>query len=202
MTAYARSTDPHTSWEAAETWKPIPGWEDLYEVSDHGKVRSLDRIDRNGIRRRGRVLKSSADSNGRLRLTLHKNGQRKSVRVHRLVLLAFVGPCPDGMEACHANDTPADNRLSNLRWDTPSANQYDAVRNGKHGSAKKTSCSKGHPFNEKNTYTTPGGKRNCRECNTEYAREYRRANPKMRTKWQREYRKRKAMILTPTRKEE
>lgn len=204
MTAYARSTDPHTSWEAAETWKPIPGWEDLYEVSDHGKVRSLDRIDRKGAFRRGRLLKAVEDKRGRMNLHLCKDGYKKPVRVHRLVLESFVGPCLPGMEACHANDDPTDNRLSNLRWDTPSANQHDAVRNGKHGSAKKTHCSKGHPFSEENTYITPLGKRNCRECNSEYARSYRVANPTKRGKWNRAYRerKRRAMILQPTRKEE
>jgi hypothetical protein len=50
--------------------------------------------------------------------------------VHRLVLLAFVGPCPAGMQCCHENDKHDDNRLENLRWDTPKANSRDAKRNG------------------------------------------------------------------------
>ena len=49
----------------------------------------------------------------------NKNGQR-FFRVHRLVLSAFVGPCPVGMEACHFPDrNPSNNHLENLRWDTP-----------------------------------------------------------------------------------
>ena len=51
--------------------------------------------------------------------------------VHRLVLEAFVGPCPDGMEACHGPDhDPSNNRLENLRWDTHSANMRDRAKNG------------------------------------------------------------------------
>jgi hypothetical protein len=51
--------------------------------------------------------------------------------VHRLVLSAFAGPCPEGMEACHYNGNPADNRLCNLRWDTRKANHADKVRHGR-----------------------------------------------------------------------
>lgn len=55
-----------------------------------------------------------------------------SFLVHRLVLEAFVGPCPEGMEGCHNNGDPADNRLANLRWDTKSANAKDSIRHGTH----------------------------------------------------------------------
>jgi hypothetical protein len=48
-----------------------------------------------------------------------------------LVLLAFVGPCPPGRQCCHADDPPGNDRLSNLRWDTPKANSADAATNGK-----------------------------------------------------------------------
>jgi hypothetical protein len=50
--------------------------------------------------------------------------------VHRLVLEAFVGPCPEGMEACHNNGDTADNRLVNLRWDTKQANVADKLKHG------------------------------------------------------------------------
>ena len=64
--------------------------------------------------------------------------------VQRLVLLAFVGPCPDGMECCHNNGIKTDNRLSNLRWDTRKANAADrehhgtTARGSKHGWSKLT----------------------------------------------------------------
>lgn len=50
--------------------------------------------------------------------------------LHQLVLEAFVGPCPPGMEACHGNGNPQDNRITNLRWDTPKANQNDRNTHG------------------------------------------------------------------------
>jgi hypothetical protein len=53
-------------------------------------------------------------------------------KVARLVLLAFVGPCPDGMECCHTNGNRTDNRLTNLRWDTPKANAADKRAHGTH----------------------------------------------------------------------
>jgi len=57
-------------------------------------------------------------------------GRKKKACVHRLVLLAFIGPCPDGMEACHNNGNPADCRLENLRWDTSAANEADKAKHG------------------------------------------------------------------------
>lgn len=54
----------------------------------------------------------------------------KTITIHSLVLAAFVGPCPPGMEACHYNGNRQDNRLENLRWDTPSSNADDRRRHG------------------------------------------------------------------------
>lgn len=72
---------------------------------------------------------------GHLRLHMRgPNCERVTMYVHRLVLEAFVGPCPEGMEACHDPDRdPANNRLSNLRWDTHRENVNDAIRHGTHG---------------------------------------------------------------------
>lgn len=64
--------------------------------------------------------------------------------VHRLVLMAFVGPCPEGMEGCHADGNRANNSLVNLRWDTREANEKDKVQHGtsnrgeRNGNAKLT----------------------------------------------------------------
>ncbi len=55
---------------------------------------------------------------------------KRTFKIHRLVLTAFRGPCPEGMEACHDNGNPADNRLSNLRWDTKQGNSADMLRHG------------------------------------------------------------------------
>jgi hypothetical protein len=58
-------------------------------------------------------------------VTLHKDGKQYIRKVHRLILETFIGSCPEGMECCHNNGMPADNRLENLRWDTPKNNQAD-----------------------------------------------------------------------------
>lgn len=66
---------------------------------------------------------------GRLTVSL---GRNETELVHRLVLGAFVGLCPEGMECCHADDNPLNNNLSNLRWDTRSNNMKEGYRNGKY----------------------------------------------------------------------
>jgi hypothetical protein len=64
--------------------------------------------------------------------------------VHQLVLEAFVGPRPRGMESCHNNGNQTDNRLVNLRWDTKSENNLDRVRHGTHSESSKKLCPRGH----------------------------------------------------------
>jgi len=89
--------------------------------------------------------------------------------VHRLVLEAFAGPCPDGMEACHGDGDPTNNRRLNLRWDTRSSNQLDTVRHGRHTNANRTHCVNGHAFTTENTYIyrNDATHRMCRTCHRE-----------------------------------
>lgn len=159
----------HTS-STPEQWRDIPGYEGLYQVSDHGRVKSLDRIvhSKTGPRRhRGRIMKFAEGPGGRWQVMLSSTkGERKQKRVHRLVLEAFVGPCPPGMECCHWDDDPKNNHLSNLRWDTRSANKYDSVRNGTHANAVKTHCPNGHKLEEPNLekWQKKSGYRKCLAC--------------------------------------
>lgn len=105
--------------EAAEVWRPIPGHAP-YEVSTLGRVR-----------RRARVLKPFANSNGYLRVSLSAKRARRVAFVHVLVLEAFVGPCPPGMEARHVHDRdPRNCCLWNLAWGTDKQNGSDRVRHG------------------------------------------------------------------------
>lgn len=62
--------------------------------------------------------------------------------VHRLVLEAFVGPCPDEMECCHNDGNPLNNALDNLRWDTKRANQADRVKHGTHSRGERNANAK------------------------------------------------------------
>jgi len=143
-----------------EHWLPVVGYEGAYEVSDLGNARSLARVDAQGASRRQRTLKPSRlDAWGHLGIKL----RRQSFYVHRLVLEAFIGPCPPGMEGCHWNDIPDDNHLTNLRWATKSANRFDCVRNGSDHNARKKQCWRGHSFSSENTYIH-AGRRHCRKC--------------------------------------
>jgi hypothetical protein len=119
-----------------ERWLPVPGYEGFYEVSDRGRVKSLARVAR---RRDGKpqpipekILKPLANPSGHLKAVLRCGGHRKESYVHRLVLQAFVGPCPEGMECCHNDGNPANNRLENLRWGTRASNMADKLKHGTH----------------------------------------------------------------------
>lgn len=99
-------------------------WRKTAVVFGQGTVRVLgdEWIRLNPIRTKKRYLQ----------VTLRIEGaeRRSSFRVHRLILEAFVGPCPPGMVACHNNGDRTDNRLCNLRWDTQLANVADSVVHG------------------------------------------------------------------------
>lgn len=162
---------------AAEQWRPVPGYEGLYEVSSEGRVKALPKIDAQGGRRRERMFRPSRmDAGGHLGVKLRKDGVVTSRYVHHLVLEAFVGPRPDGAVGCHWNDTPDDNRLSNLRWGSPSDNSYDRVRNGRDPNASKTHCWRGHPFDAENTRAY-AGRRHCRTCQRIYDAAYKQRRP-------------------------
>lgn len=122
-----------------ETWKPVVGFEGLYEVSDRGRVRGLDRL----VRTKGGSLRPQS---GQLRalvpsskppfystVMLYRRNTGSCAQVHRLVLEAFVGPCPRGCECCHYDGNAQNNRIENLRWDTKSANGSDRKRHGTAG---------------------------------------------------------------------
>ena len=118
-----------------EIWRDVLGYEGMYQVSDEGRVRSLDReicqMSRWGTpyikKIKGVMLRPGRMPAGHLSVSLGKNN---SQCVHKLVLLAFVGPTPKGHECLHGNGDPSDNRLANLRWGTRADNIRDAVRHG------------------------------------------------------------------------
>lgn len=146
-----------------EEWRPIPGYEGRYEVSDEGRVYSL---------LTNKFLKP-IESGGYHMVALYNGGQRL-VRINRLVLMVFIGDAPSGMISCHNDGDSTNNRLSNLRWDTYSSNLHDAVRHGNHVNANKTHCPRGHEYTEDNLRMKPSeGRRRCKTCIREYQRDYR-----------------------------
>lgn len=117
-----------------EQWTPVLGYEGLYEVSDHGSVRSLDRRLKTwfGTRAsRGRLLKIKTDKNGYLSVQLQEAGRPiYYALVHRLVLEGFKGPAPERTECRHGDGVRANCRLTNLSWGTHVDNMRDQVAHG------------------------------------------------------------------------
>lgn len=152
--------------DATERWLPVPGYEGLYEVSDLGRVRSLPRQVGYG-RIKGRILKALPGRNGYPRVNLWKDQRAKMHHVHSLVLAAFTGPRPEGYETRHLDGDRCNNTLANLSYGTPSENQHDKVRHGRHHNAVKTHCKHGHEFTPENTIivvTPVKTQRCCRLC--------------------------------------
>ena len=161
---------PTSDQYADEQWKPVPGREGAYEASDMGRVRSLDMIvhRKDGIsyQKRGRVLRPATHPAGHKIVMLKGRDFRY---IHRLVLEAFVGPCPDGMEALHGNGDPADNRLANLRYGTRSDNMFDLVKHGGHRGVQKMHCPRGHLLMRPNLVNhMKNPRRECLACARAY----------------------------------
>lgn len=126
-----------------DDWRAVTGYEGLYEVSRFGEVRSLPRQTPQAGIRGGRVLKQIINNYGYPVVNLCREGCPRMFLVHRLVLEAFAGPCPDGQEALHGQDGRAQASLSNLRWGTHVQNQgSDRQRDGTTGRGERCGVAK------------------------------------------------------------
>lgn len=160
-----------------DQWKVIPGWP-YYEACVDGSIRSLDREVpmAYGATRvvKGKIRKPHVNrSNGYVYCTLYNDGKSKTIRVHRLILETFVGPCPEGYETRHINGDTTDNRLENLAWGTHSQNMKDRLEHGTDQKANQTHCVNGHEFTDENTHYRGNGTRYCRKCNNDRQNEKR-----------------------------
>ena len=112
-----------------EHWKPVPGY-DGYDVSDRGRVRSYYAYNGKGhgwdvVDAPQRILSPSPDPQGYPGVSLCADGDKRRFRIASLVMLAFVGPRPDGLEVCHRDNNPGHNHIGNLRYDTHKGNYDD-----------------------------------------------------------------------------
>ena len=108
-----------------ETWKTIAGYEGLYQVSNLGRVKSLN-YNHTGIER---ILMSRKNRGGYLYVNLHKDGQRKTITVHRLVATAFISN-PRNLETInHKDEVKTNNTVSNLEWMSIKDNNNYGTRN-------------------------------------------------------------------------
>lgn len=120
-----------------EEWRPVIGYENLYEVSNLGNVRSLF-CNSQGILRfrfKPKTLKQSIRDKkrmGYLSVNLGIHYKIKTFLVHTLVLTAFISPKPEGMEASHKDDNVTNNKLENLFWETHADNMKHARYINKH----------------------------------------------------------------------
>jgi hypothetical protein len=170
-------------------WRDVPGYGGVYQVTNDGQVRSVRRrvLSRRGYYKPmpGVILRQRRASGGRLCVHLYREAKSKTVGVHRIVAETFLADSYfDGAEVCH-NDGDADNNhVSNLRWDTHSANVLDTVRHGNHAHAKKTHCKRNHLFSEENGFierkNTGTCTRRCRICIRENQRARRAAARELR----------------------
>ncbi len=162
-----------------ERWRAIVGYEGHYEVSDLGRVRSVDRIVRDGRtpngtrRRRGQPMSLGRHPFGYPQVKLSRDSKAETILVHTAVLTAFAGPCPAGKEACHGGNGHADSSLANLRWDTRAENMRDRGRHGTDWQLNKSRCPRKHLYAGPNLVTIArrrrvngevGPHRECRAC--------------------------------------
>lgn len=162
-----------------EKWKDITGYEGLYQVSDQGRVRSLDRYDSLGRLHKSQIKSQRKNNKGYFVLDLFKGegtrtcgggGKGRTFTAHKLVATEFCEK-PDDLEGreeiCHLDGDRENNKADNLVWGNSTDNRYDSVAHGTHYNAKKEVCSRGHKLVAPNLTTAAwkAGSRNCKACN-------------------------------------
>lgn len=153
-----------------EEWRPVVGYEDRYEISSQGKLRSIARVGiaKNGQKftRKSKMLSPYIDKDGYRKFGLRGRGKRRNKFIHRMVVEAFVGEIPEGMLVCHNDGNPANNNVVNLRIGDHSDNALDMRKHGTNPQVNRERCSRGHLLEPWNCveYDKKKRKRNCKAC--------------------------------------
>ena len=144
---------------SGDGWREVEGFNARYYVNARGEVWGTHY---------GKNLAGVRQRWGHVRVLLTRpDGRRINRYVHGLVMEAFVGACPSGMEIRHLNGVPDDNRLENLVYGTKSENARDRRTHGTDANLRKSHCKHGHEFTTENTRISRSGSRKCRTCDRE-----------------------------------
>ena len=127
-----------------EEWKSVVGY-DKYEISSYGRIRSWNYHRNIKNPKEPKIKAQHYGPKGYFIVALWQDGGKSTKRIHRLVLEAFIGPCPEGMEGCHNDGDNQNNHLENLRWDTSKNNHADKI---KHGTVPRGESHSGSKLNE------------------------------------------------------
>jgi hypothetical protein len=122
-------------WAIVDDWRPVVGYEGLYEVSSDGRIRRVGKAARRGKGRGGgvklgRLRKLRINRDGYVTVQLWRDGRAKGFLVHVLVAAAFLGPCPNGQEVNHRDGIKANPSVDNLEYMTHPENVKHAYQTG------------------------------------------------------------------------
>lgn len=123
-----------------EIWKDIKGYEGLYQVSNLGRVKSLERVDAMNKKVDAKIMSQTDNGNGYLYISLHKNGKRKVMGVHRLVALTFIPNPNNKPQVNHIDEDKTNNRIDNLNWMTGKENSNYGNHNKNSSLAHERTC--------------------------------------------------------------
>lgn len=122
-----------TNTTSAEVWLPLVRYENLYEISNLGRVKSY-RKNLSVVQmlegKEPQLLRCGISPEGYPRFRAYRNGVSELIQVHVAILETFVGPRPEGMVARHLNGKSCESRLDNLAWGTQKENSDDKFEHG------------------------------------------------------------------------
>ena len=120
-----------------EIWKDIDGYEGMYQISNLGRVKSLERKDRMGRLVKEKIIKPKDDKDGYKRLILYKDGKGKNYRIHRLVATTFIPNPENKPQVNHKDCNVSNNNVDNLEWVISLENNNHGDHNKKISKAKR-----------------------------------------------------------------